>query len=513
MLLCLNVWGMQSCNKNEDGDQTTGPVKLNVNISSVEYQSNTPTLTSTNKVGKTVSHTEIPLGKGKSLAVSVKANSANKESFVAATNGVTIKENLKTGVYYRLLVFDKDSKYVASLVYQVGHASTQSVSLAAGEQYQFIVYSLGKEESIPAMSLQLGDSMDKAILELSTTEDVMFSKVASKLMRYGDNNLSVTLKHAFNAVSVTLNANEIGAIQNVGDLQITNIFNSVILELGGAQYYPSNITCKNLQNVKTLNPFIISSDKSQMTSSNSLFFVDGNKTQSLILQKLTIDGVEKSNLKIAEFTAEPGVFYEVIINLKKTKPEGFEINGLIWANGNLVLNNDKYEFAQSQGEFGDYWFKNSSGAVYNTPWIKNSTNKASGSVSSNICAKVGDGWRLPTVTETRAFQTFTNWYGSPSNKYVGTYVDAAGNKVKGIFIGTNVQPSALDQDKYLFLPFAGAVNSGSISNSGSMGVYWHNGTGGSNGTDMQLAEYYMTPDNNGGFDMNRANSIRCVKTK
>jgi hypothetical protein len=67
-----------------------------------------------------------------------------------------------------------------------------------------------------------------------------------------------------------------------------------------------------------------------------------------------------------------------------------------------------------------------------------------------------------------------------------------------------------DQDKYLFLPFAGMYNSQNEQGKGTIGSYWHNGNG-NGGYSYQFASSYFTAHEGGGGHALRANTIRCVK--
>jgi len=148
-----------------------------------------------------------------------------------------------------------------------------------------------------------------------------------------------------------------------------------------------------------------------------------------------------------------------------------------------------------------------------TPINKNAPQVlGSGSKVKDICNQVGPGWRLPTYLEADTLERFASWHNAPINRYVGYYTKP--NKVDsvyGVYFGTNARPSYANQDKYLFIPFAGAYNSGVMYNFNSIGFYWHTGMDGGQGTSFQFAPGYMSPRNSGGLDDRRANTVRCVK--
>lgn len=188
-------------------------------------------------------------------------------------------------------------------------------------------------------------------------------------------------------------------------------------------------------------------------------------------------------MTLIEHAFQPGVFYDIEIKVKKHATEGIEIGLLIYAMGNLVYEDEEYKPASNQGEYGDYWYKNSARKYLDKPMkdqkVLNIPSKFEGKPKDDICNKLGTGWREPSPADAENLKQFAAWdqqyQPGGKKKFVeGNYKTPRG-LVKGLYFGTGAVPNPSDQDKYLFLPYAGMYNSGIPSSLGTTGAYWHSG--------------------------------------
>jgi hypothetical protein len=460
-----------------------------------------------------VVHNKVFLNDDYFLEVNIYSNS--KPSFRSSH----FREPLGNSVNFRILVFDENHKYLLSRDYVCGTTITTDIQLPANKHYSFIVYSFGTTSPIPPLTLNVGDDISVAQIALSSYEDVMAHSLLHQLIDQDNNILSFVLNHIFSKIKTTIDASNVGSINTVGNYSISNTYSHAIVKFTNQVANPLNLTFSSLSNNLPLSAFTVSSDFKTAISSEKLIFADGQQSQTLKLASLTIDNVQRTNLTLINHVFQPGVYYEVNVSLKRV---GYVVGELYWAIGNLILENGVYKPASNQGEYGDYWLRadrnlsdSTAGYYYLTPINKNAPQVlGSGSKVKDICNQVGPGWRLPTYLEADTLEKFASWHNAPINRYVGYYTKP--NKVDsvyGVYFGTNARPSYANQDKYLFIPFAGAYNSGVMYDFNSVGFYWHTGMDGGQGTSFQFALGYMSPRNNGGLDDRRANSVRCVRNK
>jgi uncharacterized protein (TIGR02145 family) len=497
-----------SCDKSKESMQDA-TAYVNVKISDASYAN-----FSNSKLGSLSSNNtaELIIPWNEDIDVIVRLN--NNVDSKLATRSLNTKtvQVIDKDVHYRLLVFNSKNEFVVSKDYVVGQESGNGIPLSSAEKYSFIVYSFGEKSKLPYLNMNTGESMDKALLSLTSIKDVMLDTRIGIQLSVGQNNLGLTLKHQFSEVNVKINTEDVGNVEAVGDLHISNVFPSAVVDMSKSSSFPKNLSFTSKTFSQTLEPF--QKDEKGIYSNSNIVYANAELTNVLTLEKLKIGGVQKENLDLFSFVAKPGVSYtiEIVLKSKGGSLEGFNDGTLIWANGNLIkIGEDQYAFAASQGEYGDYWYRSNDGLVYSNPMTIQNKSSNTGVPVDNICGKVGAGWRLPTEKDVFNLEKYVDWYGK-SNKAFGAYVKPDGTSVQGIYIGTNKIPSVADQDKYLFLPAAGAYNSGSPAEVNQSCFYWHSGNvykGES--TSFQIASYYFSPNNDGGKDLSRTNSVRCVK--
>lgn len=514
MLLAVFTFLLISCQK--DTVNLAGEALLKVEIAGTKSNAQ-PALKLKSSVRNTVDSKgasfEIPWNNDYVLAVEVSEAGVSSKGKLAAS---TIMRNpLSSGVQYRLLIFDADKKLINSVDYINGQNSNTEIALSSEETYSFIVYSFNEQSAVPALGFNNGAALKDVLLKLSTVKDLMYSSRLNVKLTVGENRLAFILKHVFTSVKAEIDASDVGNITQFGEFSITNTYGEATAKFYTSKNDSLELSFTNSLASKALESFVVGTDMKIITAEPQLFFANGVKTSNLMLSSLTIAGVRKDNVVLVEnFKFRPGIYYTVNIKLKKSAIQGFEIGNILWATGNLVLTGETYSFAGTQGEYGNYWYRNTNGNYYLHPFPGlGGSGQGEGGLVENVCAQVGAGWRIPTSEEVNALATYAKWWENPTNKFEGEYVMKNGTISKGIYFGTDRQPSTADQDKYLFLPFAGAYNTLSAQEIGQSGFYWHTGLGFNNhGTSLQLSNY-ISPNNNGGLDSRRANSIRCVRDK
>jgi len=509
LVFCVFIIG---CSREKSNIYSTNT--LNINLEYTEYE-NTVDFKSGNEVGK-VYKEEIPYNDDLYFEVSI--SSLPKSQF----KSTSFRRVIPVGTTFRILVFDENNKYLLSGDYICGSLITTNIQLQANKNYSFIVYSFGKLTALPSLAINVGDDISVAKLLLSSFEDVMSHTILNRVINQNNNTLSFVLKHTFTKIKTTIDASTVGLINSIGNFSVTNTFSNAEVKYTNQPTTPFNLNFSNLIPNRNLSSFVVSNDNKSALSDEQLIYADGIQSQSLMLSAMSVNNIPKTNVTLLNYVFKPGVYYDINIKLKSTKPDGYLIGDLYWALGNLILENGVYKPASNQGEMGDYWLRADRGLTDGTAgyYYKAPINKASPQVSGSgtkvldICNLVGPGWRLPTYLEADALQAFASWHNSPINKYVGYYTKPnSTDSVYGVYFGTKVRPTISNQDNFLFVPFAGAYNSGVMYDYKSVGFYWHTGMDGNQGTSFQFASGYMSSRNNGGLDDRRANSVRCVKSK
>ncbi|MCA5006254.1 hypothetical protein [Sphingobacterium bovistauri] len=482
---------------------------LNINLEYAEYENSIDFKSSDEVDG--IFKQEIPYNDEFCLEVNVLP--VKKSQFKSSS----FRRVIAAGTTFRILVFDANNKYLLSRDYVCGSLVNTDIQVQTDKNYSFIVYSFGKSTALPSLALNIGDDIFIAKLLLTSFEDVMSHSILNRLISRNDNTLSFVLKHTFTKIKTSIDAGTVGLINTIGNFSVTNTFSNAEIKYTNQQNSPFNLSFSGLITDRPLSSFAISNDNKSAFSNEQLIYADGIQQQKLKLTAMTIvNNVSKSDITLLEYVFKPGVYYEIDIKLKRT---GHVVGPISYALGNLigVLQPDgtyKYMMASSQGEYGDYWYKNADGKFYDTPQ-KHQATTWTGTlieevIDGDICRQVGPDWRLPTVSETQNLRSFGSWDGQWNNTtaYVhGHYKKPDDEIVYGLYFGTNVQPSVAKQDEYLFLPFAGAYNSQNKDSMYSAGFYWHSGNG--HGF-FQFGHNYFSPTI--GADKNRANTIRCVKT-
>lgn len=505
--LLMVILFVSSCSKDAENQMGIANINFEVIISDFENNSSSLLKTNNNNVATVSQEIVLPFEEDKIISLLVRpaetSTIANRN--IAKLSSTTESNN----VLYRLLVFDSKNKLISDQEYNTSNQTIQLDGLNSIETYSFILYTLVTDK-LPALNINIGDSWDKVTLNLSNSTDLMISTLNNIKLTKGTNTLKTEFKHIFTKVKVTLNSTDVGKIANVGAISMNNIYNNASVNLFNQKEYPKNISFSNPSTKYQLNELEQQGDdKSIYSNEAQIIFVDGVNEQTLLFDRINLTGgAPKNNISVTGFKLIPGKSYEIIINIKKIEENSIQIGDLSWSLGNLIATNNVFSFENSQAESGNFFYRDASGNFYNIPAKINDSSTRTGERTIDLCKNVGEQWRTPTQSDITKLEQFASWY-SNTNKFVGTYKNDTNIQIKGVYFGTTIQPSEANKNKYLFLPFTGAYNSGKLYDNGQVGFYWFKGQ--NIGASFQFAPGYMSISGNGGEDRLRANSIRCVK--
>lgn len=193
----------------------------------------------------------------------------------------------------------------------------------------------------------------------------------------------------------------------------------------------------------------------------------------------------------------------------KQKGNSISIEGLKFkvAIGNVIKKNGKYQMQATQGDYTYQW---NGGDYFNWGSSDPTDYKINNSsFVSDVCKKLGDQWRTPTLDEIRQFTTCRSIWGTYS---------ANKGSVDGRYFGTTSVPSSDEKDDYVFLPTAGSRSRDGVASmydSKTTGLYWSSTSSGSGSNSYflyfgrNICTYYADRTNNRthGFP------VRCIANK
>lgn len=496
-----------ACSKDSESNMGIADINFEVIISDFEDNSNSMLKAQISNNVTTSQEIVIPFDGDRIISMQVKP--AESET-ISTRNIAKISSSTESkSILYKILVFDAKNKLILNKEYNTSEKNIQLDGLNSDESYSFILYTLVNDK-LPTLDINIGDSWNKAILQLSNATEVMISSLNNVRLTKGANTLLSEFKHTFTKVGITLNTADIGEIASVGNISMDNIYQNATINLSYQSTYPSNLSFSKPSTKYILNSLTQQgTNKSIYANTDQIIYVDGIKEHTLLFDRISITGdVAKDNISVPGLKLIPGKSYDIIITIKKPIVNSIQVGDISWGLGNLMVINNTYSIETSQAESGNYFYRDAAGSFYNTPAQNNDGPTRSGAVTQDLCKNLGEQWRTPTQSDVAKLEKFASWY-SNSNKFVGTYKNNANVNVNGVYFGTTSQPSEANKNKYLFLPFAGAYNSGKLFDNGLVGYYWFNGQ--NTGSSFQFASGYMSVNGNGGADKLRANSVRCVK--
>ena len=218
---------------------------------------------------------------------------------------------LPGGKKYRLLVFDDQGDYVTERDYTKGSESaTQELRLDAGKQYTFIGVANYSGSSLPTVS---GKSKLATAAITSTSEDVLYFR-AQKTLQFGENNLSIVLKHQFNLITtrIVVDPSARGMLTNIQNVSFGTGHTSANI-----QFSNGGITFNGAHSVrKTLTFPALGAGVLQTESQPVLLIGPAQTSASLTIGSMTIAGVTRNNITFSGLTIAPGQKYTLTLTMR-----------------------------------------------------------------------------------------------------------------------------------------------------------------------------------------------------
>lgn len=285
-----------------------------------------------------------------------------------------------------------------------------------------------------------------------------------KVVEGKDINLNIVLQNMFAQATVTLNAENVGTIQQIGSLYVNPVFYAPLLN-----FFTGTITYEGQGHAENmLYPAV--NPSSSIWKSNPFVVKAGPNKAEISMYNVIINGIE-GKIHLSNLTIEDGVKYDIQLKLGSKTEKTFKISGLEFAEKNLNYdwNTDKYSFSEGTLDRGGHFFPN-----YLKPKARGTNNfrpdPAINGGNGDPCELVLplNTWRLPTKNEIEVLlqnnkTVLSNFTYYPPNE--------GSNEREGVFFGTEIHPS--DRYKFLFLSLQNYyTNSGSTSETpGQAGRY------------------------------------------
>lgn len=365
----------------------------------------------------------------------------------SVSNGA-VTEQLPNGIEYTIQISGKGDLENFSRVYFFTHGVNDadiSFELAPGEYTLF------------------ASDKDRGYLSnrLRWKEDI-------KVTEGKDVNLNIVLQNMFAQATVTLNTENIGAIQQIGSLYVNPIFYAPVLNFNtGSITYEGQGHSENM-----LYPAVHPS--SSIWTSKPLVLKTGPNKAEISLYNVIINGIE-GKIHLSDLTIEDGVKYDIQLKLGSKTEKTFKIAGLEFAEANLYYdrNNDSYSFVNADDSYrrDGYFFPN---------YVKPKERGYEGNKKPNptINGNIGDPcqliqplnkWRLPTKSEIEILLQNNKTILSNFSYYPPSQ---ASQERGGVFFGIETHPSDRYRE-FLFLPLLNYyTNSTSTAeNPGNAGRY------------------------------------------
>ncbi len=288
MLLCSWIWLFVSCQKTTISQTAS----LNILVDEAQYLSNSGKVAAANLLSTKTQEIEIPWDAVHTLGVKITSSAEPASGKVAQALPLSHKrQTLERDVQYRLLIFDKSDKLLATKDFKCGSNSALDVPFSTKESYSFIVYSFGKKESLPPLNVNAGASMEAVLIALNNFTDAMVCSKMDRKLNEGVNEMDFVLEHTFCKIKTTITSHNVGAINSVGDFEVSKIFQQANIKLNKKGHNGLALQFTGLLPNYTLAPFVIGTNGVQASAAEQLIFVDGGHVQALKLRSLKINNV------------------------------------------------------------------------------------------------------------------------------------------------------------------------------------------------------------------------------
>ncbi|HIC8807147.1 TPA: hypothetical protein ACW71U_001090 [Elizabethkingia anophelis] len=331
-----------SCRSTEESinDNTTVASAFNVKIklSGIETIAETPALqASANKKGISsgdIQQTVIPF-EGDTFVTATLVPQANTSTLSSQTQASVnplaagiVSNELKDGIRYKVVVYDKSGNYVDQKEFSYKQNETDGFLLNGDQNYTFIAYSLNNNLPTPNI---FDDKAPLTTAKLAAVSgDLMYFKKNMTVTGNKVNELAIMLKHQFSKITTKLDARQVGNISAVTNAAFTPAFASADISFAtDALSYNNSLSGGQAVSFQSkLNDPVVTSVATQVIARTN----DTNPEGILNIGAVTIDGVTK-NLKLDKIKITPGVQYNLNLRFGPCRqdilPEKFDVaNGV-----------------------------------------------------------------------------------------------------------------------------------------------------------------------------------------
>ncbi|CDN76076.1 hypothetical protein [Elizabethkingia anophelis] len=294
-------------------------VKMNLSGSEGDIETSEKLATAKNNLASTGIQTQtIPYDNTYSITATLVPVKASL-SGTAALNPMAAATELKSGIRYKVLVYDSNSKLVDQKEFVYKQNETDGFMLDGGKTYTFVAFSVNSTNSADTPTVTNPDNLSTAMLS-NISKDLMYYKIVKTVTGNTPNTLDVVLKHQFTRVTTNIDASQVestGIITRVNSPVFSGGNASAQLQFNNdaqLSYTGSNTTSFNFPNI----------NQSKITSDPAIIIGNTPNGASLNIGNLTIDGTSKNNVLFSNLKITPRSQYN--LNLKFTPCTKFNMN-------------------------------------------------------------------------------------------------------------------------------------------------------------------------------------------
>ncbi|MEH6305826.1 fimbrillin family protein [Olivibacter sp. CPCC 100613] len=297
------------CKKNEEREFLKGGEAIvRVNLKGISFEPEKP------KVNAFSAHKEnskisIPINDKYAIEATLTAEgSAVKQASAKTMLATEVRENLPSGIKYRLVVYETNGNFVSQKVYTTGSQTSDDgtdLKLDGGKTYKFVFYSFNSSET--PMEANPNKKLEEATLDEISGKDVLYQVIEKGISGETTNYLDVVMKHIYSRIDVTIDSGELGNISAIEAVFSPHRVKNNIKLLNGSITYdskegkvPLNFNGLNTKNLTS--SIIVSSPQ----VSNA----------SLTLSSIKIGTTTLKNKLINGLTITPGVKYNLNLTVK-----------------------------------------------------------------------------------------------------------------------------------------------------------------------------------------------------
>ncbi|MDR2805877.1 MAG: hypothetical protein LBB85_09645 [Dysgonamonadaceae bacterium] len=315
-LLCSITFLLSSCEKEDVPQDSTVPVRFS--ISGINYPGDETVIRSEGGAGKVLETVEQALSNGWYLESTLMEESAPpiRASYDAIVNGAK----------FRMVVYDKNDKYIADKEYTYDAATTDvagdAFPLITGQQYKFVIYSNNTTASAPAY--------DKTV-EVTPNFDLLWGTATATINTTGSR-INVSLSHLFTRVKV--NTTIMGGTSPV----ITDIKAQMSSNYTGRLTVANGMLAK--KNVAAPQAFTgwMDMGSNSVTSDYSIVYTEKDNPINMIITSLTIKDIKEN------VSSNISVKFAKMLDPSKSYFLKMIIHKGIWAGSNIYWDGTQLTF-------------------------------------------------------------------------------------------------------------------------------------------------------------------------